>query len=211
MKRKLIIAGVVSFFALLGFSLQIKSEDRVAGKVTHIRGGADSSQESMYAQCGMSSMQGHEHQKESKKAGEEHSEHSHMQDMEKTREWLKSELGDKYDDPVPAASAEQLAAGKQLYGKNCASCHGDAGRGDGPAAAGLPLKPSDFTDPEHSTFYSAQGRLYVIRKGIQGTTMPGFESTRSEDDLHAVYNYIESLMASKKPAESHEGHEEHQH
>jgi mono/diheme cytochrome c family protein len=134
-----------------------------------------------------------------------------MEDMKETREWLESELGDRYDDPVPAATPEQLVTGKQLYGKYCASCHGDAGRGDGPAAAALPLKPSDFTDAEHSTFYSEQGRLYVIRKGVQGTTMPGFESTMSEDDLHAVYNYIESLMASKKPAESHEGHEEHQH
>lgn len=35
--------------------------------------------------------------------------------------------------------------GRALYLDYCAGCHGDAGRGDGPAALGLARKPADLT------------------------------------------------------------------
>lgn len=215
MKRTLLLAGVIVFFSLLGFAMRVIGEDRPAGPGVFMRGSADSSHESEYAQSEggtmRSHMQGHEHQGESKKEGEEHGEHSHMEDMAEVREWLKEELGDRYDDPVPDVTEEQRAIGKRLYGMHCASCHGESGRGDGPAAAALPLRPSDFTDPEHSSFYSGQGRLYIIQKGIRGTTMPGWESTMSENEIHSVYGYVRSLMASEKPEHSHEEHGEHHH
>lgn len=34
--------------------------------------------------------------------------------------------------------------GQSLYMENCAACHGDEGRGDGPAAAGLAQKPANL-------------------------------------------------------------------
>src|SRR5919109_3483356 len=39
-----------------------------------------------------------------------------------------------------------LARGRSIYAVKCAACHGDQGAGDGPAAAGLPLKPPSFRD-----------------------------------------------------------------
>src|ERR1700730_2403141 len=38
-----------------------------------------------------------------------------------------------------------LAEGKQLYATNCAPCHGNKGKGDGPAASALTPKPADHT------------------------------------------------------------------
>jgi mono/diheme cytochrome c family protein len=35
--------------------------------------------------------------------------------------------------------------GRALYADYCAACHGAAGRGDGPAAAGLAPRPADLT------------------------------------------------------------------
>ncbi len=35
--------------------------------------------------------------------------------------------------------------GSELYGQYCASCHGTAGAGDGPAAGGLKNPPADLT------------------------------------------------------------------
>jgi hypothetical protein len=35
--------------------------------------------------------------------------------------------------------------GRDLYVRHCASCHGAAGRGDGPAAAALAPRPTDLT------------------------------------------------------------------
>lgn len=37
------------------------------------------------------------------------------------------------------------ANGRVLFQENCAGCHGDTGRGDGPWAAGLARKPADLT------------------------------------------------------------------
>ena len=44
--------------------------------------------------------------------------------------------------PVPATSA---ASGKAMFKAYCASCHGESGKGDGPAAPALNTAPSDLT------------------------------------------------------------------
>jgi mono/diheme cytochrome c family protein len=46
----------------------------------------------------------------------------------------------------PVASPEELARGESVYRNLCSSCHGRYGRGDGPAAADLAVRPPDFTD-----------------------------------------------------------------
>lgn len=40
---------------------------------------------------------------------------------------------------------ETEVSGRALFAENCAVCHGDTGRGDGPAAEGLQPPPSDLT------------------------------------------------------------------
>lgn len=47
-----------------------------------------------------------------------------------------------------AQSAAGLAHGKQVYEQLCSACHGRYGRGDGPVAGDLAVKPPDFTRPE---------------------------------------------------------------
>lgn len=42
-------------------------------------------------------------------------------------------------------SLETPSTGRMLYLENCASCHGDTGRGDGPAASGLGTTPANLT------------------------------------------------------------------
>jgi len=37
------------------------------------------------------------------------------------------------------------ASGAELYTAHCASCHGKDGKGDGPAASALKVKPTDLT------------------------------------------------------------------
>lgn len=45
----------------------------------------------------------------------------------------------------PATKAANIASGKGIFQKYCASCHGKEGKGDGPAAFALMTAPADLT------------------------------------------------------------------
>lgn len=47
---------------------------------------------------------------------------------------------------VPAGAADYVAmSGEELYGRFCASCHGEQGRGDGPVANSFKVEVPDLT------------------------------------------------------------------
>jgi mono/diheme cytochrome c family protein len=148
-----------------------------------------------------------EHSHDSVVENHSHDHGGHSQQMNETREWLKAELGEKYNQSVPIATVKHLDQGKIIYTQYCVICHGSSGKGDGQGAAALQPKPADFTDPEHSSFYSEQGRIYIIKKGIKGTAMIAWENTLNEEEIFAVYAYVNSLKSS----ENKEEHHEHQH
>ena len=58
--------------------------------------------------------------------------------------WIAPASADTIKNPLKdnVKSGEE---GKKLYTQNCGVCHGDKGRGDGIAAAGLNPKPADHT------------------------------------------------------------------
>ena len=47
--------------------------------------------------------------------------------------------------PSAALAAGDIAKGKETFKANCVTCHGDGGKGDGPAGQGLQPSPRDFT------------------------------------------------------------------
>lgn len=47
---------------------------------------------------------------------------------------------------APAAAASPADEAKKIFDTRCAACHGKTGRGDGAAAASLPVKPRDYRD-----------------------------------------------------------------
>lgn len=72
--------------------------------------------------------------------------------------------------------------GAALYAAHCAACHGDSGRGDGPAAAGLSPRPGDLTtltDRAGGSFpqVAVMARIYGYAEGSgQATAMPRFDT-----------------------------------
>jgi mono/diheme cytochrome c family protein len=50
--------------------------------------------------------------------------------------------------PAVALAAGDAAAGKTTFTTNCATCHGESGKGDGPLGAALTPPPRDFTKAE---------------------------------------------------------------
>jgi high-affinity iron transporter len=89
-----------------------------------------------------------------------------------------------------------LARGRLLYQQSCASCHGAAGHGDGPAAARLDPPPIDFHDLARARQRSLYGLYNTITLGVAGTGMASF-SHLPADDRWALAFHVGSLFADE--------------
>jgi cytochrome c oxidase cbb3-type subunit 2 len=84
----------------------------------------------------------------------------------------------------PPASPELIAEGKALYRlMQCSKCHGDTGRGNGPAAAtlkddwGRAIKPRNFVVLKAFTCGNGDADLYrTLRTGMTGSPMPSYDA-----------------------------------
>ena len=64
-----------------------------------------------------------------------------------------------------ACGKSQPASAEVTYARRCAPCHGPAGRGDGPGAAGLLPPPRSFHDEARRRAASPEHLAAVIREG----------------------------------------------
>lgn len=98
----------------------------------------------------------------------------------------------KVKNPVPSGP-ESIAAGKAVYDKNCANCHGDTGKGDGKMGEELNPKPPNLTDGEWK-HGSTDGEIYkVIHDGSAKTGMKAYGRKLTEHQIWDVINYIRSI------------------
>jgi high-affinity iron transporter len=95
-------------------------------------------------------------------------------------------------DEIPQQTPS-LARGAAVYQADCASCHGDLGRGDGPMGTGLDPKPADLADGATLRDQSPLDYYRRITIGVVGTAMPAFETRLSADDRWAAALYATLL------------------
>ena len=85
-------------------------------------------------------------------------------------------------------------SGQAVFAANCATCHGEGGRGDGPAATGLEPPPADLTD---GTWTTGDGSLQAITNTIEhgspGTAMIGWKGTLTDAEIAAVAAWVQEL------------------
>lgn len=93
-------------------------------------------------------------------------------------------------DAIDPADAAMVTRGEAIYGSACLSCHGPGLRGDGPAGVDMQPPPADFGD-SHTMVHSEADLIYWVRNGKQGTGMPAFGDTLSDQDMLDVLSYIE--------------------
>jgi putative copper resistance protein D len=89
---------------------------------------------------------------------------------------------------IPFA-ATSIAAGLKHYEDNCTACHGVSGHGDGPASAGLPIKPADLSAP-HTALHTAGDLYWWITHGITNSPMPAFADVLNNDDRWDIINFL---------------------
>jgi mono/diheme cytochrome c family protein len=106
---------------------------------------------------------------------------------------------------VPSADAQMCAsdsletagAGKSLYrGKGvCASCHGEAGKGNGdPQYIELMNpKPSDLNNDAGLKHRTTEARYTAIRDGVPKTAMPAYRGQLTEEEIKLITEYLELL------------------
>ncbi len=99
-------------------------------------------------------------------------------------------------------SAQDTTAGKSVYVKWCAGCHGDGGAGDGAAAAHMLPRPRNFTSGLYKIRTTASGQLptdadllRAIDQGLPGSAMPGWKTRLSDAERRNVMAYIKTFSS----------------
>jgi mono/diheme cytochrome c family protein len=108
--------------------------------------------------------------------------------------WVTPKEAQIIKNPI-TGNAVALAEGKKLYVTNCAPCHGDKGKGDGPAAQALVPKPADHSSAVVQS--ETDGSLYW--KLTQGRNpMPAYGKILTEQQRWELVTYIRTLSKTSK-------------
>ena len=110
--------------------------------------------------------------------------------------WAVPDQEERRVNPVPPDTTS-LEQGAKLFRTYCASCHGEQGRGDGPAGAGMAPRPPDLV---HASSHHRDGELaWKIATGRP--PMPAWKGVLTETQIWHVVNYIKSIGS-----QGHSGH-----
>lgn len=108
--------------------------------------------------------------------------------------WVAPPDADNLKSPV-AGSPSLIAEAKTLYTANCGPCHGDKGRGDGPAAPGLNTRPADHT----SEAVQRQSDGAIFWKLSEGRApMPPYKNVFTDQQRWELVAYIRTLARGGK-------------
>lgn len=98
---------------------------------------------------------------------------------------------------VMASEDPDPQAGVEIHKEQCVYCHGEEGKGNGPASKLLKVKPADWTDPERMSDVSDDDLFQVIKKGGEAVgrsnLMPAFGAKLKDDQIADLIAFIKSL------------------
>src|SRR5438552_18023923 len=117
--------------------------------------------------------------------------HSGAQEKEQHR----NPEAQRLKNPVPG-NDESIEAGKKLYLRYCASCHGPNGKGDG----GMALSggtPSDLTD-DHWDYGSTDGEIFTAIKEGVSADMLAYKEKLSDKQVWQVVMFLRSIGTKAK-------------
>ena len=116
--------------------------------------------------------------------------------------WIAPKEQRERANPVPA-SDEAQKRGRLLYQRHCAMCHGDKGKGDGPAARlhaeRSKRAPKDLTDTKQQASMSDGEIFWKVTTGLKEDAviaMPAYASEiKKDEDRWALVHFVRTLAA----------------
>ncbi len=129
--------------------------------------------------------------------GEERPPEQTVQKVDKASEGVKKveEATEKVSKKVEEAGDPE--EGKRTYAVLCTSCHGNTGKGDGPAAAALPVKVTNLTDGKDLNAKSDQFLFRIIKEGGasvgKSALMAPWGGQLKDEEIWNLVSYIRTL------------------
>lgn len=100
----------------------------------------------------------------------------------------------------PALTPDMQAQGEASFKLYCATCHGDGGQGDGPAAVALNPKPRNFTKDPFRQGSSVAEIFMTLQTGVPATTMVPFAHLPEAERWALAYKVHGMVPKDKKAA-----------
>lgn len=121
--------------------------------------------------------------------------------FQKDRPWVVPEEIKKLKNPI-APTESTLMAARGIYMDECAECHGEHGKGDGPKAMMHTPAPADLTDAGQMNKVTDGEIFYQISEGRK--PMPSFKKRLTEEQRWGLVLFVRSFSqptaaTDKKP------------
>jgi mono/diheme cytochrome c family protein len=116
--------------------------------------------------------------------------------LQRDKPWVVPEEVKKLKNPV-APSESALRSARGIYIDECAQCHGERGKGDGPEAAMHSPVPSDITDSKHMNTLTDGEIFYQISEGRK--PMPSFKKRLTEDQRWGLVLFVRTFSTPVAP------------
>ncbi len=105
--------------------------------------------------------------------------------------------------PVPALDSDEVALGRAVYARSCASCHGAGLEGVPDWKRIQPdgtLLPPPHDSRGHTWHHPDALLLRIVAEGgkPEDGNMPAFGGTLSEDEMHAVLTFIKTSWGQEE-------------
>src|SRR5439155_20711566 len=108
---------------------------------------------------------------------------------QRDRAWVVTEEIKKLKNTVPTTEST-LKADRGMYVEECAQCHGEGGKGDGPKARLHFPAPADLTDAHRMNSVTDGEIFYQISEGRK--PMPSFKTRLTEDQRWGLLLLVRS-------------------
>jgi mono/diheme cytochrome c family protein len=118
--------------------------------------------------------------------------------LQNGKPWVVPEEVKKLKNPL-SLSESVFTGAKAIYMAECAQCHGEHGKGDGPDAIMHSSAPADLTDTAHMNGITDGEIFYQISEGRK--PMPSFKRRLTEEERWGLVLFVRSFARNSTVAQ----------